>query len=159
MRGLGWREGKDGHVIDHDESKEEGELGAVIGYCIVKELDMIVTEREREARQRTRIFFFFQAEDGIRDIGVTGVQTCALPIWSPPRGPRPCSWSGLQAQPPRAPDACAPLYVDPSQTSHGQRLWRGFFSLRGGGEGEGRVGGGCRSRWASACFKKKRKQR
>src|SRR3712207_9069161 len=27
-------------------------------------------------------FFFFQAEDGIRDIGVTGVQTCALPIWS-----------------------------------------------------------------------------
>src|SRR3712207_8404505 len=28
------------------------------------------------------IFFFFQAEDGIRDIGVTGVQTCALPIWA-----------------------------------------------------------------------------
>src|SRR5438445_7010380 len=31
-------------------------------------------------------FFFFQAEDGIRDIGVTGVQTCALPI--SPRGGR-----------------------------------------------------------------------
>src|SRR5256886_6775538 len=28
----------------------------------------------------TRIFFFFQAEDGIRDLTVTGVQTCALPI-------------------------------------------------------------------------------
>src|SRR6266404_6593229 len=28
------------------------------------------------------IFFFFQAEDGIRDKLVTGVQTCALPIWS-----------------------------------------------------------------------------
>ena len=27
------------------------------------------------------IFFFFQAEDGIRDYGVTGVQTCALPIY------------------------------------------------------------------------------
>src|SRR2546427_6760415 len=27
-------------------------------------------------------FFFFQAEDGIRDLTVTGVQTCALPIWS-----------------------------------------------------------------------------
>ena len=25
--------------------------------------------------------FFFQAEDGIRDYDVTGVQTCALPIW------------------------------------------------------------------------------
>src|SRR3712207_6848651 len=31
--------------------------------------------------------FFFQAEDGIRDIGVTGVQTCALPIWM---HPAPC---------------------------------------------------------------------
>src|SRR2546430_7174311 len=28
----------------------------------------------------TPIFFFFQAEDGIRDLTVTGVQTCALPI-------------------------------------------------------------------------------
>src|SRR2546422_4583128 len=26
------------------------------------------------------MFFFFQAEDGIRDVAVTGVQTCALPI-------------------------------------------------------------------------------
>src|SRR2546429_2764662 len=26
------------------------------------------------------ILFFFQAEDGIRDVAVTGVQTCALPI-------------------------------------------------------------------------------
>src|SRR5438874_2206284 len=30
-------------------------------------------------------FFFFQAEDGIRDLYVTGVQTCALPIWAVPR--------------------------------------------------------------------------
>src|SRR5690349_23010540 len=32
-------------------------------------------------------FFFFQAEDGIRDLYVTGVQTCALPIWPPWRTP------------------------------------------------------------------------
>src|SRR6266478_7071219 len=38
------------------------------------------------------LFFFFQAEDGIRDLTVTGVQTCALPI-SP----------GLRAQQPAAP--------------------------------------------------------
>src|SRR6266540_5558872 len=31
-------------------------------------------------------FFFFQAEDGIRDRDVTGVQTCALPIYSRPVG-------------------------------------------------------------------------
>src|SRR6266436_8012980 len=29
------------------------------------------------------LIFFFQAEDGIRDVAVTGVQTCALPISSP----------------------------------------------------------------------------
>src|SRR2546430_8817373 len=28
------------------------------------------------------VFFFFQAEDGIRDLTVTGVQTCALPIYA-----------------------------------------------------------------------------
>src|SRR5882762_8270489 len=32
------------------------------------------------------VFFFFQAEDGIRDSSVTGVQTCALPISA--AGPR-----------------------------------------------------------------------
>src|SRR5207248_6422107 len=37
----------------------------------------------------TFFFFFFQAEDGIRDRTVTGVQTCALPIFTPygKRGP------------------------------------------------------------------------
>src|SRR2546429_2700928 len=45
--------------------------------------------RGAESTQRTRrppsqaelvFLFFFQAEDGIRDVAVTGVQTCALPI-------------------------------------------------------------------------------
>src|SRR2546422_3611019 len=31
------------------------------------------------------LLFFFQAEDGIRDVAVTGVQTCALPICFDPR--------------------------------------------------------------------------
>src|SRR5437762_6876617 len=35
------------------------------------------------------LFFFFQAEDGIRDTSVTGVQTCALPISSVPAWPMP----------------------------------------------------------------------
>src|SRR5438874_9224547 len=35
-------------------------------------------------------FFFFQAEDGIRDLYVTGVQTCALPI----SGSEPDLWRG-----------------------------------------------------------------
>src|SRR5690606_41574717 len=35
------------------------------------------------------VLFFFQAEDGIRDFHVTGVQTCALPISPPARSPPP----------------------------------------------------------------------
>src|SRR5258708_31063458 len=35
-------------------------------------------------KSRVNMFFFFQAEDGIRDDLVTGVQTCALPIWKLP---------------------------------------------------------------------------
>src|SRR2546426_1774483 len=34
-------------------------------------------------RHPSSCFFFFQAEDGIRDYKVTGVQTCALPIYAP----------------------------------------------------------------------------
>src|SRR6266446_9705504 len=45
-------------------------------------------------------FFFFQAEDGIRDYKVTGVQTCALPILIEDAGPLdyllvPCGGAGL----------------------------------------------------------------
>ena len=47
------------------ESNAEGQIvGSVFCFCFYLFL----------------FFFFFQAEDGIRDIGVTGVQTCALPI-------------------------------------------------------------------------------
>src|SRR6266850_4625693 len=40
-------------------------------------------------------FFFFQAEDGIRDYKVTGVQTCALPIspWSVESSSMTVSWN------------------------------------------------------------------
>src|SRR5688572_32216350 len=49
-------------------------------------------------------FFFFQAEDGIRDLTVTGVQTCALPIsasWSRPP-PARRSRARLRSRRPRA---------------------------------------------------------
>src|SRR5580692_7376421 len=53
-----------------------------------------------------RCFFFFQAEDGIRDLTVTGVQTCALPICSgrpAPRWPTPSPppWPGTGPGPSR----------------------------------------------------------
>src|SRR5256885_5254002 len=43
----------------------------VVNHSVSKEIDDFVN------------FFFFQAEDGIRDYKVTGVQTCALPISGP----------------------------------------------------------------------------
>src|SRR5256886_13318665 len=45
--------------------------------------------------------FFFQAEDGIRDLTVTGVQTCALPIY---RGRHRCGLASLLQQWPLALD-------------------------------------------------------
>src|SRR5690606_39498955 len=42
-------------------------------------------------RCRAPCFFFFQAEDGIRDFHVTGVQTCALPIWTASMTSSSCS--------------------------------------------------------------------
>src|SRR2546427_6313729 len=59
-------------------------------------------------------FFFFQAEDGIRDLTVTGVQTCALPIWGMRRAPhrsRRCSrparlLRGLSSTPRRTSRCC-----------------------------------------------------
>src|SRR5688572_32745642 len=44
-------------------------------------------------------FFFFQAEDGIRDLTVTGVQTCALPISEPTPGPTPQPTSSPTPEP------------------------------------------------------------
>src|SRR2546430_4896958 len=40
----------------------------------------VLGDRRIVSRHDFFFFFFFQAEDGIRDLTVTGVQTCALPI-------------------------------------------------------------------------------
>src|SRR2546430_4660696 len=46
-------------------------------------------------------YFFFQAEDGIRDLTVTGVQTCALPIFMrrSERLPRGSPWESESGRP------------------------------------------------------------
>src|SRR5207247_7759020 len=46
----------------------------------------------RVCHARVLCFFFFQAEDGIRDPLVTGVQTCALPISDRPTVRRPARY-------------------------------------------------------------------
>src|SRR5256885_4336566 len=61
----------------------------MIYYILTKRLSTHPTQKEFQQFAYTTPFFsvgsmvifFFQAEDGIRDYKVTGVQTCALPIW------------------------------------------------------------------------------
>src|SRR3712207_8857027 len=87
------------------------------------------------------VFFFFQAEDGIRDIGVTGVQTCALPICDV------MQWS-TQASDGRT-DRLRLTGKGACSMADGCKLVYGFSE--GSGEmrsEERRVGKECRSRWS-----------
>src|SRR5256886_11559912 len=78
------------------------------------------------------LFLFFQAEDGIRDLTVTGVQTCALPIWLVERSRDPDR--GYPGG--RAGAACA-LALQPGQRHHyGEVLGR-----RRSADGDRRVPG------------------
>src|SRR3712207_1984555 len=54
--------------------------------------------------------FFFQAEDGIRDIGVTGVQTCALPICTPEAERRGFVLQRIGGAPAHPQRYCQPVY-------------------------------------------------
>src|SRR5437762_4664932 len=58
-----------------------------------RELDISAGFVERSAD--AKLIFFFQAEDGIRDTSVTGVQTCALPIFRPSQNPSAALRSSL----------------------------------------------------------------
>src|SRR2546427_5541566 len=77
-------------------------------------------------------FFFFQAEDGIRDLTVTGVQTCALPIWDGDRSPSP-------TPPPSPSGSWAPAVPPPRSNNPNSPPHRSE---------ERRVGKECRSRWS-----------
>src|SRR2546422_8429006 len=91
----------------------------------------------------TDVFFFFQAEDGIRDVAVTGVQTCALPIYRDVEGVPRASGGRLGAGEGAAPVQRAGERLRPRGA--GVRVRRGV--LRGRSE-ERRVGKECRSRWS-----------
>src|SRR2546429_1982918 len=88
------------------------------------------------------VFFFFQAEDGIRDVAVTGVQTCALPIC--------LRWQELFG-------GIDPLLMNEQVTGMEQapelraKLWRTTPEERRKAlmrSEERRVGKECRSRWS-----------
>src|SRR5690349_23493855 len=81
-------------------------------------------------------FFFFQAEDGIRDLYVTGVQTCALPICRP----RQRVFIHPVAVRTRMRMCSSAIAV--------RTLRKGCMCVRAGRSEERRVGKECRSRWS-----------
>src|SRR5438105_5856709 len=106
------------------------------------------------------LLFFFQAEDGIRDPLVTGVQTCALPISSGPPGwpdlPEGCGAPAPGSAPRSAPrsDISAPACRTPGSPGAWRRRdrWRRWRSE------ERRVGKECRWRWRPDDLKKEERE-
>src|SRR5947209_13155301 len=103
-----------------------------------------------------KLVFFFQAEDGIRDIGVTGVQTCALPICAASRGCRAAARVRARASARSASRAGAtfdlPVYTVARSSLRGRRA--SALAQRGDRRRlfrseERRVGKECRARWGS----------
>src|SRR5208282_6720406 len=83
-------------------------------------------------------FFFFQAEDGIRDATVTGVQTCALPIWLASarsvgscgaRSTRCFAASGGRRKPRRSPSTPSAQFAPPASNSRAPPLQRHLVEL------------------------------
>src|SRR2546421_8301266 len=91
------------------------------------------------------LFFFFQAEDGIRDLIVTGVQTCALPILISPQA---FTFTVKVSTGWITPSATAATTM--SRRSTGTFSYRGADSafLQAARSEERRVGKECRSRWS-----------
>src|SRR5256885_7846743 len=63
-------------------------------------------------------FFFFQAEDGIRDYKVTGVQTCALPIYLQGDGARDDHEVALPRRAPGDHAEAVPVVAGPARRHH-----------------------------------------
>src|SRR5215471_17537587 len=98
--------------------------------CRHREFDRCRAVAGHGVRASGRVFFFFQAEDGIRDLYVTGVQTCALPI-----------------------SACTCRCRSRRLPAGGAEAVR--ITVVGAGSEERRVGKECRSRWTPYHVKKK----
>src|SRR3989475_2071216 len=92
-------------------------------------------------------FFFFQAEDGIRDLTVTGVQTCALPISGAlmPRKLAPDMWLGGVAL--VLVSIGIVMVYSASAILAADRFGDPHYFLKKRSE-ERRVGKECRSRWS-----------
>src|SRR5258708_31130364 len=102
--------------------------------------------------------FFFQAEDGIRDDLVTGVQTCALPICDVLGGLRPARADRRASRARRTRAAVEQSRVYDPRGGARACLEPAARLLRRRSE-ERRVGEECRSRWSPYHLKKKKRNK
>src|SRR5256885_8974285 len=93
----------------------------------------------------SRVFFFFQAEDGIRDYKVTGVQTCALPISGARTPGQPVCRAALPEPPGTTSSPGKPLESRASDAIPETCRTASWSADR---SEERRVGKECRSRWS-----------
>src|SRR2546426_7177686 len=91
-------------------------------------------------------FFFFQAEDGIRDYKVTGVQTCALPISTRSCSRRRPRWAPTEVSC-ESMTASVPSQIALATSEASARVGRVEVTIDSRSE-ERRVGKECRSRWS-----------
>src|SRR3712207_8742587 len=98
------------------------------------------------------MLFFFQAEDGIRDIGVTGVQTCALPI--SPIGAAALGSEAAEALTEGEGEALSRGRCAKAADANAAAIIAVITSTR---SEERRVGKECRSRWSPYHYKKKKR--
>src|SRR2546430_10070273 len=93
-------------------------------------------------------FFFFQAEDGIRDLTVTGVQTCALPICRVPVRPPVLELVCREIDEPRAVLVHIAKQKVVRTVREAQRNGTCLDRVEVRRSEERRVGKECRSRWS-----------
>src|SRR2546429_6302394 len=91
--------------------------------------------------------FFFQAEDGIRDVAVTGVQTCALPI-CPSRIPDFRRALGDMSPGLSLSTGVRSTWVERSAGERPNRIPESIETVAAKRSEERRVGKECRSRWS-----------
>src|SRR5256886_12506864 len=94
------------------------------------------------------LLFFFQAEDGIRDLTVTGVQTCALPISSPDAELREITYKVLGTFCMLFREVRHPVTRDIQLIDYASRIAGIAIERDRSRSEEGRVGKECRSRWS-----------